>query len=64
MSTKLFPMEGQPKETQYSGWHMDTTKKGLWGRKDDEVPLENRDVCENIEMIGDWRDQQAESSVL
>ena len=57
-------MEGQQKESQYPGWHKDTTRKGLWIGEDDEVPLGDRDVLGNIEMTGVWWDQPAESSVL
>ena len=32
--TRLPPMDGQQKQTQYPGWHKDTTKKGLWGGED------------------------------
>ena len=64
MPTRLPPMEGQQKEIQYPGWHKDTTRKGLWSGKDDEVLLGDRDVWGNIKMTGDWRDQQASSSVL
>ena len=37
-STRLPPIERQQKETQYSGWHNDTTGEGLWSGKDNEVP--------------------------
>ena len=57
-------MERQQKESQYLGWHEDTTRKGMWGGEDDEVPLGDRDVWENIELTGCWWDQQVESSVL
>ena len=57
-------MEGQQKETQYPGWNKDTTRKGLWSGEDNEVSRGDRDVWGNIEMTGDWRDQQAINSVL
>ena len=43
-------MEGQQKETQYSGWHKDTTKKGLWSGEDNEVPLGNKEVEAHCQM--------------
>ena len=36
MPTKLPPMEGQQKETQYPGWYKDTTGEGLWSGEDDK----------------------------
>ena len=45
-------MKGQRKETQYPGWHKDTTRKGLWGGEDNEVPSGDMDVWGNIEITG------------
>ena len=36
LPTRLPLMEEQQKETQYPGWHKDTTGKGLWSKKDNE----------------------------
>ena len=55
------PMEGQQKEIQYPGWDKDTTGKGLWNGKDNEVPWGDRDVWGNIEMTGD---EEAVKNVL
>ena len=41
-------IEWQKKETQYPGWHKDTTKNGLWGGEDNEVPW--GDVWGDIKM--------------
>ena len=61
--TGLPPMEGQHRKTQYTGWHKDTTRKGMWIGEDNEVPKEDRDVWGNIEIIGGWRDHQVSSSL-
>ena len=34
---RLPPIGEQQKEIQYSGWHKDTTGKGLWSEEDDKV---------------------------
>ena len=37
LPTRLPPIEGQQKKIQYPGWNKETTGKGLWNRKDNEV---------------------------
>ena len=57
-------MEGQPNEVQYPGWHMDTTRKGLWDGEDNEVPEGNRNVGENIDLIESRQDHYTENGIL
>ena len=45
----FYAVQGQQKETQYPGWHKDTTGKEFWSGKDNEVPQGARCLrkCEN-----------------
>ena len=46
-------MERQQKETQYPGWHKDTTVKGFWGEENNR---RNSNFQGNIDLIDNWRD--------
>ena len=60
LSTSLPPIEGQQKETQYPGWHKDTTGKGLWSVEDNDVSYGNKDFWGNIDLMDNWRDQDTD----
>ena len=57
LPTRMPPIIGQQKQTQYPGRHKDTSGKWLWSGEDNEIPCGDRDVRGNIELTGGWHDQ-------